>query len=62
MVKSKFKKEDIEDFINKKYNIKITLNIVKNEGMQSQVYSYLSNEKNYIIRINQDIEGFKKDK
>ena len=62
MVKSKFKKEDIVDFINKKYNIKITLNIVKNEGMQSQVYSYLSNEKNYIIRINQDIEGFKKDK
>ena len=61
MIKSNYEKVDIQNFINKKYNVNIELKPVV-EGMESQVYSYILDNIEYIIRINPSIEGFKKDK
>ncbi len=61
MIKSSYKKEDIEKFVSEKFDSSITLTPVI-EGMESQVYSYTLNNYEYIIRISKNLEGFKKDK
>lgn len=60
MIKSSYTKNDIQYFISAKLNANIKLFPVV-EGMESQVYSYSLNNKEYIVRINSNLEGFKKD-
>lgn len=60
MIKSNYTRNDIQNFISDKLKNKIELYSVV-EGMESQVYSYTLDDKNYIIRINPSLEGFKKD-
>ncbi len=60
MIKSNYTKSDIANFISNKLNTNIELFPVV-EGMESQVYSYTLNGKNYIFRINPNLEGFRKD-
>lgn len=60
MIKSSYTKNDIQYFISAKLNANIKLFPVV-EGMESQVYSYSLNNKEYIVRINPNLEGFKKD-
>ena len=60
MIKSSYTKNDIQSFINDKLNSNIELFPVV-EGMESQVYSYTLNSKDYIVRINPNLEGFRKD-
>lgn len=60
MIKSSYTKNDIQSFISAKLNVNIELFPVV-EGMESQVYSYSLNNKEYIVRINPNLEGFKKD-
>ena len=58
--KSEYSKEEINNFIDKKYKTNITLFSVK-EGQESQAYWYKYNDAEYIIQINPKEEGFKKD-
>lgn len=60
MTKSNYTKNDIQTVINNKLNANIELFPVI-EGMESQVYSYSLNNKEYIVRINCNLDGFKKD-
>lgn len=60
MVKSIFSKDDIVRFLSDKFNEVITLKPIV-EGQESQVFSFQYNNKDFIIRINPIIEGFKKD-
>lgn len=55
MIKSSYTKNDIQSFINDKLNSNIELFPVV-EGMESQVYSYTLNSKDYIVRINPNLE------
>ena len=60
MIKSNYTKNDIQNFISKKLNTNVELFPVV-EGMESQVYSYALDNKEYIVRINPNLEGFRKD-
>ena len=60
MIKSSYTKNDIQTFLSNKLNSNIKLSPVI-EGMDSQVYSYAFDGKDYIIRINPNLEGFRKD-
>lgn len=55
-----YKKEIIEDFLSKKYQQEIKLKDIP-KGMDSIVYFFKLEKKEYIIRINSKIDGFKKD-
>lgn len=57
---TRYKKEEIERFLHKKYKKIIKLESIL-VGMDSQVYAYEFKNEKYIIRINEKIEGFKKD-
>ena len=57
---TRYKKEEIERFLHKKYKKNIKLEPVA-VGMDSQVYAYEFQKQKYIIRINEKLEGFKKD-
>lgn len=60
MVKSNYTKDDIQRFVSNKLGENVELNPVV-EGIDSQVYSYSLSGKEYIVRINSNLEGFRKD-
>ena len=60
-MKSNYSRKEINKFVNNIYKANIIL-IPVVEGQESQVYSFTFKDKEYIIRINSNIEGFKKDK
>ena len=59
-MKSTYSKNDIADFLSKKYSERINL-IPIVEGMESQAFSFTRNNQEYVLRINPIIEGFLKD-
>jgi len=58
--KSKYDKNDIAKFLSEKYCEEIVL-IPMVEGQESQVFSFQYKNRDYVVRINPIIEGFKKD-
>ena len=60
-MKSDYSKESITEFLSRKYGEDIRLFPIK-EGQESQAYWFSRGGREYVVRINSNMEGFKKDK
>ena len=59
-MKSDYSKESITEFLSRKYGEDIRLFPIK-EGQESQAYWFSRGGREYVVRINSNMEGFKKD-
>ena len=60
-MKSDYSKESITEFLSRKYGEDIRLFPIK-EGQESQAYWFSRGGREYVVRINSNMESFKKDK
>ncbi len=58
-MKSDYSKESITEFLSRKYGEDIRLFPIK-EGQESQAYWFSRGGREYVVRINSNMEGFKK--
>ena len=58
-MKSDYSKESITEFLSRKYGEDIRLSD-KKKGQESQAYWFSRGGREYVVRINSNMEGFKK--
>lgn len=59
-MKTTYSRQDIQNFLCKKYHEKINILPLK-EGQESQTYWYLYGQQAFVLRINSCLDGFQKD-